>query len=242
MGAARRHRRRSGLGRPAARRPRPGAADGGGAARHRGRRRGSTRPTGRRSHVRGQVAVATTPGRVSASGWMPDHPPACPEAVAAIEAADWVVLGPGSWFTSVLPHLLVPGPRRRAAAHAGADGSSPSTLRRRRARPRASSPENYLEVLAVHAPACGRRRPRRPAAVDDPPQLRGAAAEPLGARAPAAPTRRRAATARPARPTPAGRGRTRRSSGRLADADARTRQCPRGAATLRRWQDAPPWR
>jgi uncharacterized cofD-like protein len=35
--------------------------------------------------------------------------PACPEAVAAIDAADWVVLGPGSWFTSVLPHLLVPG-------------------------------------------------------------------------------------------------------------------------------------
>ena len=39
---------------------------------------------------------------------MPPDPPACPEAVAAIDAADWVVLGPGSWFTSVLPHLLVP--------------------------------------------------------------------------------------------------------------------------------------
>ena len=26
--------------------------------------------------------------------------------------ADWVVLGPGSWFTSVIPHLLVPEWRR----------------------------------------------------------------------------------------------------------------------------------
>jgi uncharacterized cofD-like protein len=39
---------------------------------------------------------------------VPPDPPACPEAVAAVEAADWVILGPGSWFTSVLPHLLVP--------------------------------------------------------------------------------------------------------------------------------------
>jgi uncharacterized cofD-like protein len=28
--------------------------------------------------------------------------------VAAVRAADAVVLGPGSWFTSVLPHLMVP--------------------------------------------------------------------------------------------------------------------------------------
>ena len=33
---------------------------------------------------------------------------ACPEAVTAIEEAAWVVLGPGSWHTSVLPHLLLP--------------------------------------------------------------------------------------------------------------------------------------
>ena len=33
---------------------------------------------------------------------------ACTEALDAIELADWVVLGPGSWYTSVLPHLLLP--------------------------------------------------------------------------------------------------------------------------------------
>ena len=47
-------------------------------------------------------------------------PPAVPEAVAAVLEADWVVFGPGSWFTSVLPHLLVPSLRVRADRHAGA--------------------------------------------------------------------------------------------------------------------------
>src|ERR1700731_4432878 len=61
------------------------------------------------STVRGQVACATTTGRVRSMSLVPADPPACPEAVAAVGAADWVVLGPGSWFTSVLPHLLVPG-------------------------------------------------------------------------------------------------------------------------------------
>ena len=61
------------------------------------------------STVRGQVACATTTGRVRSMSLIPADPPACPEAVAAVGAADWVVLGPGSWFTSVLPHLLVPG-------------------------------------------------------------------------------------------------------------------------------------
>ena len=39
---------------------------------------------------------------------VPADPPAYPESVAAIRSADWVVLGPGSWFTSVMTHLLVP--------------------------------------------------------------------------------------------------------------------------------------
>lgn len=58
--------------------------------------------------VRGQAEIATTPGHVRAVRLVPADPPAYPESVAAIRAADWVVLGPGSWFTSVMPHLLVP--------------------------------------------------------------------------------------------------------------------------------------
>lgn len=58
--------------------------------------------------VRGQVQVATTPGRVQRVRLDPHDAPACPEAVQAVLEADLVVLGPGSWFSSVIPHLLVP--------------------------------------------------------------------------------------------------------------------------------------
>jgi uncharacterized cofD-like protein len=38
----------------------------------------------------------------------PAEPVACTEAIAAVSSADWLIFGPGSWFTSVIPHLLVP--------------------------------------------------------------------------------------------------------------------------------------
>lgn len=58
--------------------------------------------------VVGQSQVASTAGRVENIRLTPSDPPAYPEAVDAIMAADWIVLGPGSWFSSVMPHLLVP--------------------------------------------------------------------------------------------------------------------------------------
>lgn len=60
------------------------------------------------SVVRGQAQVAKTRGQVREVRLLPPDPPAYPESIAAIRSADWVVLGPGSWFTSVMPHLLVP--------------------------------------------------------------------------------------------------------------------------------------
>ncbi|HYN94631.1 MAG TPA: uridine diphosphate-N-acetylglucosamine-binding protein YvcK [Pilimelia sp.] len=66
-----------------------------------------TRP-GALTTVRGQHAVAVTPGRIVALRLAPPSPPACPEAVAAVRTADWLIFGPGSWYTSVIPHLLVP--------------------------------------------------------------------------------------------------------------------------------------
>jgi uncharacterized cofD-like protein len=63
---------------------------------------------GTRRVVRGQAQVAVTPGTVEEVRLVPSDPPAYPESVAALRAADWVVLGPGSWFTSVMTHLLVP--------------------------------------------------------------------------------------------------------------------------------------
>lgn len=60
------------------------------------------------SVVKGQSAVAGTPGRVMSVRIVPEEPAASKPALEAIKLADWVILGPGSWFTSVMPHLLVP--------------------------------------------------------------------------------------------------------------------------------------
>jgi uncharacterized cofD-like protein len=58
--------------------------------------------------VRGQAEVATTKGKLKTLRLIPENPAAQPEALAAIHAADWVTMGPGSWFSSVIPHLMVP--------------------------------------------------------------------------------------------------------------------------------------
>jgi len=56
----------------------------------------------------GQHRIATTEGTVLQVRLEPANPPAFPAAVDSILAADYLVFGPGSWFTSVVPHLLVP--------------------------------------------------------------------------------------------------------------------------------------
>lgn len=61
--------------------------------------------------VRGQVAVARTSGRVQAVRLEPAGASACPQALLAVQTADALVIGPGSWYTSVLPHLLLPAMR-----------------------------------------------------------------------------------------------------------------------------------
>lgn len=66
--------------------------------------------------VHGQVAVATTAGEVISIRLEPADPPACPQALEAIGEADVVVLGPGSWFTSVLPHLAIKDQREALVA------------------------------------------------------------------------------------------------------------------------------
>lgn len=56
----------------------------------------------------GQSTVAKTRAEVLTIHLEPENPPACPQAVEAIRDAEYLILGPGSWFTSVIPHLLVP--------------------------------------------------------------------------------------------------------------------------------------
>jgi uncharacterized cofD-like protein len=65
----------------------------------------------RRFIVKGQVQVATAKGRLESLRLLPENPFARTESISAINQADWIVMGPGSWFSSVLPHLLVPQQR-----------------------------------------------------------------------------------------------------------------------------------
>ena len=101
--------------------------------------------------VLGQAAVATTRGRVLSVQLNPQEPPACDEAVAAIQAADWVILGPGSWFTSVIPHLLVPG-IHDALVNTSAKRVLTLNLVMNTVETVGFSAKNHLEVLAAHAP------------------------------------------------------------------------------------------
>ena len=61
--------------------------------------------------VQGQAEVATTKGRLKSLRIIPENPKAYPEALSAIADAQWITMGPGSWFSSVIPHLLVPAQR-----------------------------------------------------------------------------------------------------------------------------------
>lgn len=103
------------------------------------------------SLVRGQVEVATTPGDVIDVHLEPADPVACPEAVRAIANADWVVLGPGSWYSSVIPHLLVPG-LREALIRTPAKILVTLNLEAQPGETDGFTPEDHLAVLLRHAP------------------------------------------------------------------------------------------
>ena len=101
--------------------------------------------------VRGQVEVASTTGQVVSVQLQPQDPTACPETLEAVRAADWVVLGPGSWFSSVIPHLLVPALRDALVASA-ARKLVTLNLEPQSGETEGFSPETHLEVLSAHAP------------------------------------------------------------------------------------------
>ncbi|WP_425555517.1 gluconeogenesis factor YvcK family protein [Kitasatospora kazusensis] len=103
------------------------------------------------SAVRGQASVAVTPGTVQSIRLLPEQPPAVPEAVAAVLEADWVVLGPGSWFTSVVPHLLVPD-LAKALSATRARRLLTLNLAPQPGETEGFTPQRHLDVIADHAP------------------------------------------------------------------------------------------
>ncbi|MDX2703541.1 uridine diphosphate-N-acetylglucosamine-binding protein YvcK [Streptomyces sp. PA03-6a] len=101
--------------------------------------------------VHGQATVALTPGEVQEVQLVPHDPPAVPEAVKSVLDADWVVLGPGSWFSSVMPHLLVPD-LVSALMETRARKVLALNLAPQPGETEGFSPQRHLEVLARHAP------------------------------------------------------------------------------------------
>ncbi len=101
--------------------------------------------------MRGQVACASTRGRVRSISLIPERPPVPSQVIRAVHEADWVVFGPGSWFTSVLPHLLVPD-LARALVTTKARRLVALNLSPQRGETDGFAAHTYLEVLADHAP------------------------------------------------------------------------------------------
>lgn len=58
--------------------------------------------------VEGESRIPSTKRKVKHVWLEPNNPPAFPDAVQAILAADLIIIGPGSLYTSILPNLLVP--------------------------------------------------------------------------------------------------------------------------------------
>ncbi len=101
--------------------------------------------------VVGQVEVATTPGEVVGLRMEPEGVGACPAAVEAIAEAEAIVLGPGSWFTSVLAPLQVPGIGQAVCASSGRV-IVVLNLVPQPGETAGFSPQRHLEVLAAQVP------------------------------------------------------------------------------------------
>lgn len=105
---------------------------------------------GIKQEIIGQSKVAKCGQHIDHLWLDPANPPAAPEALAAIRQADWVVLGPGSWYTSVIVNLLVPElaeaviatPAKRLVTLNLAPDTETDDL----------SIDDYLTVLQDHAP------------------------------------------------------------------------------------------
>ncbi len=110
--------------------------------------------------VAGETAVASDRHGVRRLFLDPRDATANPHALAAIEGADLIVLGPGSLFTSTLPPLLVPA-LRRAILSAHAPRVYVCNLLQQPGETIGYRASHHLERLHQHVgPGVGRHRPR----------------------------------------------------------------------------------
>lgn len=145
--------------------------------------------------VVGQEAVALATGVIADVRLVPGNPPTVPEVVAAVAEADYVILGPGSWYSSVIPHVLVPE-LVTAIAKSRAQRVLTMNLVPTEDETPAYTASRHIEVLADHAP--GLRLDvvvADPTFADEDPHLAAYVAS-MGARLVVAPVRMRDGSAR----------------------------------------------
>lgn len=100
--------------------------------------------------LHGQATIASTRATVQAVRLVPEAPPSRPEVIEAVLQADALILGPGSWFTSVIPHLLVP---ELAEAILASHARRVLVLNVEAAHEtKGFSASQHIELLAEHAP------------------------------------------------------------------------------------------
>ena len=101
--------------------------------------------------VRGQVEVATTEGVITSLDLEPPDPQVSPVALTKIAEADWAFIGPGSWFSSVIPHVRVPA-LRDAIVATDARLVVVLNLEEQAGETGGFAPADHLGVLFEHAP------------------------------------------------------------------------------------------
>ena len=104
--------------------------------------------------IRGQVEVALAKGDLQSLRLIPENPRATPEALRAIADADWITIGPGSWFSSVMPHFLL---KELATAISVSKAKKIMVLNLpeniAEGEFAGSSAQRHLELVLAHAPA-----------------------------------------------------------------------------------------